>query len=174
MGWTIGWGSRKELIAHLTRTEENEVRVFETLKKFTSGNDLWTVQQATVKATGEKQTFIVLYMMTTGREGWGYKDVEESMGPYKYSCPLSFLELAPEPQRPEGYHDWRAGVRTYHARRNQKLTVGQEIKLTNGQTYKVSRLGKGKIYASQNGVEYRVPRRMLTTTIISVPSNDNA
>ena len=34
------------------------------------------------------------------------------MHPYYYTCPLSYLDLAPEQSA-----DWRAGVRAYHARR---------------------------------------------------------
>jgi hypothetical protein len=34
------------------------------------------------------------------------------MHPYYYSCPLSYLDLAPEQSA-----DWRAGVRAYHVRR---------------------------------------------------------
>ena len=37
---------------------------------------------------------------------------DESMHPYYYTCPLSYLDLAPEQSA-----DWRAGVRAYHARR---------------------------------------------------------
>jgi hypothetical protein len=34
------------------------------------------------------------------------------MHPYYYSCPLRFLDLAPEQSRA-----WREGVRAYHAQR---------------------------------------------------------
>ena len=28
-----------------------------------------------------------------GDSGWGYKDLDESMGPFSYSCPLTYLEV---------------------------------------------------------------------------------
>ena len=49
---------------------------------------------------------------------WGYKPLDESMHPYYYSCPLSYLDLAPEQSA-----EWRAGVRAYHARRRTPTAV---------------------------------------------------
>jgi len=49
-------------------------------------------------------------------EGWGYKDMEEGMHPYFYSCPLKYLALVPAVASEE----WREGVRQYHARQNEK------------------------------------------------------
>ena len=43
---------------------------------------------------------------------------DESMHPYYYTCPLSYLDLAPEQSA-----DWRAGVRAYHARRRTPTAV---------------------------------------------------
>ena len=50
---------------------------------------------------------------------WGYKDMEESMHPYYYSCPLSYLELVPIDQY-GGNAAWRAGVQQYHALQAEK------------------------------------------------------
>jgi hypothetical protein len=160
MGWLFTQGqTRKELIAHLTRTEENEHAKWVTLKKYCSGNDLWTVQEVRRK-DGETSRFICLYMMKPSKDGWGYKDVEESCGPFQHTCPVSFLDMVPEPPRPEGYHNWRAAVRNYWATRNQKLKVGQEIRLTNGLEYRITSL---RPLRGVNGyMTYRIPRRMLT------------
>jgi hypothetical protein len=51
--------------------------------------------------------------------GWGYKDLEESMHPYYYSCPLSYLELVPIDQH-GGNSQWREGVQRYHALQAEK------------------------------------------------------
>jgi len=40
------------------------------------------------------------------------KDVDESMGPVYYDCPLSFLEMAPQAPGPFA-GDWRAKVRAF-------------------------------------------------------------
>lgn len=49
-------------------------------------------------------------------EGWGYKDMDESMHPYYYSCPLSYLDMVPV----VGSEEWRQGVREYHQRQRAK------------------------------------------------------
>ncbi|MCK5431218.1 MAG: hypothetical protein KAJ03_00670, partial [Gammaproteobacteria bacterium] len=40
---------------------------------------------------------------------WGYKPLSEAEHPYYYTCPLSYLKLAP-PTSPE----WREMVRAHH------------------------------------------------------------
>jgi len=51
--------------------------------------------------------------------GWGYKDLDESMHPYFYSCPLKYLDMVPLDQY-GGNQEWREGVRAYHARQREK------------------------------------------------------
>jgi hypothetical protein len=54
--------------------------------------------------------------------GWGYKDMDESMGPSFYSCPLKYLDLVPI-ERFGGNAEWRATVRRYHQRQAEKRRV---------------------------------------------------
>jgi hypothetical protein len=56
---------------------------------------------------------------------WGYKDMEESMHPYYYSCPLSYLAMVPNVTSEE----WRAGVQKYHARSLEKRRINRQFKL---------------------------------------------
>ena len=75
MGWLFGWNTRKELVDHLC--EGNGVK---TLKRCFKGNNMWAVQQ-----TEDGLVFAVLYLIkgrNESRDGWGYKDVDETMGPY--------------------------------------------------------------------------------------------
>jgi hypothetical protein len=51
--------------------------------------------------------------------GWGFKDMEESMHPYYYSCPKGYLALVPIDQY-GGHAEWREGVRQYHERQAEK------------------------------------------------------
>jgi hypothetical protein len=62
-------------------------------------------------------------------EGWAYKDMDESMGPFYYSCPLGYLDLAPEKNA-----EWREKVRKYHQDRKCpfKLRKGMYVKLKEG------------------------------------------
>jgi hypothetical protein len=51
--------------------------------------------------------------------GWGYKDLDESMFPYFFSCPLKYLDLVPI-EKFGGNAEWRATVRRYHQRQAEK------------------------------------------------------
>lgn len=135
MGWLFGWNTRKELADHLLRG--NGLR---TIKHCFKGNNLWAVQAYTYTEgpqAGKTVQFIALYLIrgsNNSSDGWGYKDMDESAGPYYYNCPLAYLDMVPDPG---GYAtDWRAEVRKYHAKANQKLVEGQRIKLY-GQEYTV-------------------------------------
>lgn len=63
------------------------------------------------------------------RYNFGYKDVDESMGPYAYDCPLRMLEGLSEPCS-EASAKWRELVRLYHAERanRPKLEFGDVLK----------------------------------------------
>lgn len=107
MGWLFStrWPTRKDLVTHLTSGNG-----MTTVKKAFSGNHLWCVHEH------EGDQFICLYLMSKGPKehggpNWGYKDVDESMGPAYYTCPVSFLDEA-QPEPTTGYAvEWRAEVR---------------------------------------------------------------
>ena len=159
-GWLIGWASRSSLIEHLTSC--NGVK---TLKRFFSGNDMWTVQET---PTGER--FICLYKIVGGRgQDWGYKDIDESMGPYETSCPLSFFDMVP---CPEGYAvEFRERCREAHARRHQPVKVGDVVLLTGGKCYRITKAERGRLLGVDAGVGtnaytvYRIPRSRLVRVI---------
>lgn len=103
MGWLFGWNTRKELVDHLC--EGNGVK---TLKRCFKGNNMWAVQQ-----TEDGLVFAVLYLIkgrNESRDGWGYKDVDETMGPYQHDFPVSWLDLL-SPCDSEYAVSWRENVR---------------------------------------------------------------
>ena len=63
-------------------------------------------------APGQSLRYIRCDLLERSGGQWGYKPLDESMHPYYYTCPLSYLDLAPEQSA-----DWRAGVRAFHTRR---------------------------------------------------------
>lgn len=113
MGWLFGWSNRKDLVKHLTKGNG-----LKTLKSCSVGTNLWAVHEL---EDGRK--FICLYLIKGppyGREndryGWGYKDVDETMGPCQTNCPASYLDLA-QPEPTEGYAvEWRKLVRARAAK----------------------------------------------------------
>lgn len=60
---------------------------------------LWSVWERTFEGGKARPTerWIQCDLLRYSRsnEGWGYKDMEESMHPYFYSCPLGYLEIVP-------------------------------------------------------------------------------
>ena len=87
---------REETLAHcLTRERDTEV--------------LWAVQRFARDAQPPR-TVIVCFLLEGSHHGWGYKDLSEGEHPYYYTCPLKYLELAPET-----CSGWRAEVRTRHS-----------------------------------------------------------
>jgi len=71
---------------------------------------------------------IAFYLMERQQGTWGYKDMDESMHPYYYDCPMDWLEKAPVVSQP-----WRDGV---HAHHKKKLELATKKILANA-TYKV-------------------------------------
>ena len=87
MGWLFsdGWQDKAALVTHLT-----EGNSLPTLAKSVRGNTLWAVHEGTMQ-DGTKVRFICVYLLSNDRKncgGWGYKDMDESVGPYYYDCPL--------------------------------------------------------------------------------------
>jgi hypothetical protein len=131
MGWLFGWNTRKELADHLI--SGNGVH---TLKHCFRGNNLWAVQEG-VKQDGTVVRFIALYLIkgrNNSRDGWGYKDMDESAGPCSTSCPLGYIEMVEAHEREHGYRpvgyttEWRTRVRELAAKKAVKLVEGQKIK----------------------------------------------
>ena len=134
MGWYFSPQSRSELIAELIAPQETERASVKVIAHALRGNVLWSVAQVTAKAEGVHrdltpgQSLCTIRCDLLERSGgqWGYKPLDESMHPYYYSCPLSYLNLAPEQSA-----DWRAGVRAYHAkRRTPKASTAPATALT--------------------------------------------
>jgi len=85
---------------------------------------LWAVWERTFAKDGEQvkpvERWITCDLLRYRKDcGWGYKDMEESMHPYYYSCPLKYLDMVPIDQY-GGNAEWREGVRANHARKRER------------------------------------------------------
>ena len=164
MGWlfSTNWPTRASMREHLCN--DNGLK---TIKSCWKGNNLWAVQEYTYdqgEKAGQTVRFIALYLVRWHGgdcKGWGYKDMDESAGPYYYNCPLSYLDMVPDPG---GYAtEWRAKVREQHAASTRKLVEGQKIRLY-GTDYDVGKpRGKGTywIWMTGTSAQFHLPRRML-------------
>jgi hypothetical protein len=114
------------LIGYLTSAERGG-STNKLVAKACRGNVLWTVW------TSPSGAFIGCDLMATHGGDWGYKDMEESMGPCYYTCPLGFLAMAPVASE-----SWREQVRAYHAKHAaaraalKGVEVGDELILKEG------------------------------------------
>lgn len=103
---------------------------------------------------GEREVFAVICLVRYNPKAkdddvFGYKDMDESMGPYEAECPTAILDLL-TPTTREHALAWRAKCRAYHAARaaRPKLRDGdtivfdQPLKFTDGSSHQVFRVKK--------------------------------
>lgn len=116
MGWTFpNAETRKEVIEDCLRSWKSPGGRAGPVAHCTRGNVLWVVWETYTQATGHFERVILCILMrryvSNGVPDWGYKDMEESMEPFYYSCPLKYLRMGTRVFSPE----WRQTVRIYHA-----------------------------------------------------------
>jgi len=142
MGGEYGWKSRKELIAYLCDEQTGCKTLARKVTSECGQLVLWAVQEICPESKESPGLrFIVCYLIGYDRRHglYGYKELGETMGPSYYSCPLSFLEMVPEPEG-EYVKEWRENVRRFHAdmtenaRRFKTLKIGETVTLRDGCT----------------------------------------
>ena len=147
MGWLFTAGiSRHDLIADNTKSWE-KTRDDGTVIKSTClahcyrggvfSGVLWSVWERSFTKDDEQveptQRSIVCDLLRCVQGDWGYKDMEESMHPFFYSCPLKYLEMVPMDQF-GGHTEWRELVRQYHARITEKRRSRKAARQSNRPT----------------------------------------
>lgn len=160
MGTYYHTGATKaDIINELTEPKTVGGRSVCTLKKCVKGDVLWAVHERTVSTNEGLQvdTWIMCYLLRHSDSGYGYKPIEESAGPFYYSCPLAYLELA-EPEN----EDWRSKVREYHKRNNvgRTLEVGKSYKLK-GYTDPVRLTSIRPLRGVYRGREWKLSKKMI-------------
>lgn len=125
MGWYYGHTSRKNLVSELTSGFTRGNNHIACVKHCYRGNAfrgvLWSVwERRLCVGVGSRVegTWIKCDLMECVGGEWGYKPMEECMGPFYYSCPLGYLALVPD-DSPGTNPEWREGVRAYHAERKR-------------------------------------------------------
>ncbi len=134
MGWLFKPGvSRKVLIADRTedweRTSKGMTVKSTCLAHCYRGGAfsgvLWSVWERTFEIDGKSvqptERWITCDILRYSKDddGWGYKDMDESVHPYYYSCPLGYLNMVPIEQY-GGNAEWRQIVHDHHQRRREK------------------------------------------------------
>lgn len=119
MGWTFPYGStRKSVIEDVSKEWSNAASSGKCLQRYFRGNTMYMLYETKTHADGSVMRFIVVVLLArdNASKDWGWKDMDESMGPCYYDCPLSFLDKCTEPVG--GFSaEWRTKVRARHAHR---------------------------------------------------------
>ncbi len=121
MGWLYRHDPIDDPVAHLTEkfNHESEHRIGQVLDAARVGSTVYMAIRTTEKVTGAPFVFAaVILISNTMKNGFGYKDMTETMGPRECACPerimrlLSPVEDIPDPSYAA---DWRARVAAHHA-----------------------------------------------------------
>ncbi len=153
MGWDFTAGATKQdIIARLTKTTTTTKTVAQAVR----GNVLWTVRE-TIHPDGTIARWIGCDLLGAERGfGWGYKDMNEEMGPYYFTCPLKFLDMAPVANAA-----WRETVRAKAAVRAKKLALGQTVALVGATIPALTITSLRPLLGTYGGQTYRLPRRLI-------------
>lgn len=190
MGWLFSteW-NRGSLIRHLTSSWSSKDRepqnstyiIADCLKHCYRGNSysgvLWAVWQTiTVNRETEeekKENWIGCYLLRYRGGEWGYKDMEESMNPCYYSCPLGYLKLVPVASE-----KWREGVREYHEARTLKFkpVVGMYLKMKDGVNPKCVKVDNVKPLRGRDiyGILWKVPKKHVDCQVEGFPAQEKS
>jgi hypothetical protein len=166
MGWiySASWPTKSAMIEHCTGPEMMGDKLT-TLAKAIRGNALWTVIEYTSDGGSYPKGHRAILCFLLGSDvkrggGWGYKDMDESMGPVEVSCPVKFLDMVPDPG---GYAtEWRAKVRAAAAKRAVKIAVGDTLVLRTGCTpSSLVCTSVTPLRAAAHGITYRIRRGLI-------------
>lgn len=111
MGWdSIEGATRADIIREVTCPRPDSG--WRMLKHRVCGNTIYGIVEVTRPDRQPERFIEVVFVEEDPGFGWAYKRMDESVGPYAYACPLTYLDEVPSPG---GYADtWRAKVRAYH------------------------------------------------------------
>lgn len=135
MGWDFTFGAtRKDIIRQATDEWKTEAGgTGKSLRHCCKGNVIYILWEIT-RPDVPVMRFIEVVLMKKSREGWGCKKMDETMEPYYYECPISYIEIA-GPSKYESAQKWRDEVRLRHEikkrfgkrRRNEKDIYEREV-----------------------------------------------
>ena len=159
MGWTIGYGSRRALIDTLLSEERTGSHIV-VLAHCLRGNVLWSVYEFS-RSYGNYSSRARLVVCDQLRlfdadRGWGYLSFDEADRPPHVTCPLGYLDLAPEASAA-----WRADVCAYHRRVRQPLSIGQTVRLIDEEAPQITLTNLHPLEGVFEGRRFRVRRSRL-------------
>ena len=130
---------------------EDEVRGAEVVKSAMVGSTYYAAIRSFNKTNGFECITAVVCLTSTNNKSYynfAYKDMDETMGPYKFDCPKTILDLLP-PTDNEYALAWRNACRENLAKKKDKdvlskLPIGTEIEfILNGTTHRAFKRSAG-------------------------------
>jgi hypothetical protein len=173
MGWFYPHETttRESLVIYLRRPERFGDKL-ELVRATVKGNRHWYLMR--IRETGMHVIGLDLMQGTRGESSWGYKDMDESVGPYYWDCPITYLD-APADESVGSTSEWRAQVRRYHAEQKQKAKpeAGGIVRFGDGREfmlrYPISR--KGWCATDSRGVQWRLTCAQLRRNEYRAPAS---
>src|SRR4051812_31389516 len=77
-----------------------------------NGNNLWAIGQT--ERDGKPFRYVILFKLVPDTWGWGYKPINEDMGPCYYDCPLEYVKAVEEFAPMSFAEEWRTKVYARH------------------------------------------------------------
>lgn len=170
MGWLFCEEHTKDsLRQELTREQPRNNGYFKTLQSQFRGNTLWCLHES---YDGEKTVrFIGCYLFARNDGMWGYKDMDESMGPCYYNCPVSYIDKATEPINSYA-EEWRKKVRLHAeaaaAQNAKKPKIGELWSLIGCKIPYVVICSEKPLHGNSGGRTWKICRRHLGKKIEEV------
>lgn len=151
MGWTFIPGSRRSsVIEGLLEPQQFERKdgskvsrkcIAKCFKGSAFAGTLYAVFEDTITMPdgtpdllgSHRWIFVALMQYSRRDEGWGYKDMDESMGPSESKCPLSYFDMVPCPDNVSAKR-WRERCRwdreivALKTSLNKKLRKGEMLR----------------------------------------------
>ena len=162
MGWFFGYNNleKRDVIHEVTQDQSSDGKVLRTLRKCCRGNVLYVLHESGPE--GNTKKWICVYLLAKSDGVWGYKPVDEGMGPYETNCPVKYLDEADEPMN-DYAREWRVRVRERAARSaSKKPKAGELWKLRDGcRPAQVRITSVRPLRGEASGTSYRLPRKYL-------------
>jgi hypothetical protein len=129
--------SRRDIIAELVEgyskpNNQGQLVTRTVLAHCCVGNILWTANEVTVDGVLEDRWIGCDALNRGTGDGWGYKPMDEDMGPYYFSCPVSYLDMATPHKGSEYSVKWRENVREFAIKHKAKLAARRQARKARG------------------------------------------
>ena len=168
MGWLIGYTQDKKTFVQEMLGKSSPTCVFE--EHAVRGNNLWV--RASNPIVREDSSFILLFLLRKDRGyGWGYKEIDETMGPCELDCPIGMLDRCAAPMG-EVAAAWRARVRAYHAARPKRVkwAPGMQLTIPHAPGYGTMTLKESLGRRGWMTTGYlRIPARVMSSAVVVAP-----